>query len=492
MGRSPILILIDVSSSIKRLSLADSTLSFDALVRLLKHTPALQHLKVKTLVPYDREVMDIPPLHLISLHLFYDSESTEDLIALLRQMPKLRRLQLDTEDLYISGSELKRIIVTHLLQVDSFQLNMNFQAPPGADREEIVSQSLATFQSPFWTTEHQWFMRCEWSLDEYRREIRLSTTSYPFDEYVVENYEQSMSILPGHHLPLSTTVHVPSIHHLADPSAPSRPPICSFSHVRHLVTDISCPDSLFTLIPCLDQLSSPTIDRFISEDVHADLQLLLNRATRLRRLVFNSWHHFAMKILQMKSRSIRELMIYGEDFNLEQCITLATSSLAQQCESLELQLQTFDCVAELLNRLPNLRVLTLQCLGNSGTIRTDDAECARVYHWLVNHFPNVSWHKQRSSDTIYVTGWIWWSINEKNNLFDFAGVQFIKKDESLEIDGSGATALLLFVLRPVAEKTFLINVSNTMEDRSIVLAFANAYLTKRTEKSKHSCAMDEW
>ena len=174
---SQIQALTEVSSSIERLALIATTHRLDTLAHILRHTPELRHLTVTIYHEADTEPIAIPRLRLRSLHLSYKSESTEDLIALFRQMPNLRRMKLNTENLSISGREFEKIVVTYLPTLECFQLNMNFRAPPGTNRAEVADEPLSTFQSSFWTEEKKWFVRREWSSDEHQYYMRLSTIS---------------------------------------------------------------------------------------------------------------------------------------------------------------------------------------------------------------------------------------------------------------------------------------------------------------------------
>lgn len=130
-------------------SVSRTVLASDALVHILQHTSELQHLQVKTVVSDKTTTVDIPRLRLTSLHLIYFSNSGEDLIALFRQMPALRRIQLNIYSLYFSDRELEKFIVAHLLQLERFQLNMEFRALADTKREKVVDQLLTTFQSSF-------------------------------------------------------------------------------------------------------------------------------------------------------------------------------------------------------------------------------------------------------------------------------------------------------------------------------------------------------
>jgi hypothetical protein len=390
--------------------LTGSNLHLDELVHIFKHTPELQHLAVSIQVRGYGEAIDIPPLHLTSLNLSYHSNSTDLLIALFRQMPALRRIKLEI-NLLVIGSRWEELIVTHLPQLECFQLKMEFGALPDTNREETVDKLLATFQSLFWTKEHQWFVRCDWCFCVINQTIRLSTISYPFHDYVVYKYLRSKSTLPENHPFQSSAIHVRNLHFLHDPSTATQPYICSFSHIRSLETAIRCCDALLALIPMLHQLSALNIHRFDGEDAHTHLQTVLDRATRLRRLTFPGSEQFNMKLVETKSRTIRELIIFEKSpinwcLNREECITLAASSLGQQCQCLNVGVEVLDCVAELVNGMPNLRSLNLSCSKNADTTQVVGLDGAGLNDWMRNHFPNISWHTRRPHDNFFVSGWI--------------------------------------------------------------------------------------
>ena len=429
--------LTNVSSSIERLALTDTKLKLHAVVHILHHTPELRQLILSMYQGARLATIDTPSQHLISLNLNYSGESTEALIALFRQMPTLRRVKLDIFDLYVSGRELEKTVVTYLPRLEYFQLNMQFQPLRSDNWEEVADKALSTFQSSFWTEEKKWFVRREWSSDEHQYYMRLSTISYSLDEYMVENYDQSKSTLTEHQPPLSSAVRVTNLRCFDCNSNPSRPLTRSFSHVRHIATAISCCDALLALIPQLDQLSSLTFYVAPRDEHNAQFQIILDRAIRLRRLMFYESSYFVMKILGMRSKSLRELLIHevpskARAFNREQCVTMATSPLVQQCELLEVATEALDCLVELLNRLPNLHVLKFECSENSDASRLFGSDGTELLDWLGNHFPTVLWHVHKPYDSVLVGGWIRWSTRHLSfsSVFHCCEVQNKKKEKA--------------------------------------------------------------
>ena len=253
-------------------------------------------------------------------------------------------------------------------------------------------------------------MWCDWTLTETNHRIRLSTMSYSFDEYVVDNYQQSKSILSEHHLSLSSAVRVTSLHYFDDPSTPSGSCTCSFTNIRHLVTAIPCWDSLLALIPMLDQLSSLPIDRFVGENVHAQLPLILDRATRLRRLTFSNCEHFETQLLGVKSQSIRELS-FSSYFSREECVQLAASSLDKRCHSLVVELESLECITALVDLMPHLRSLPFSYYKYLKTIEPVGRKLPDLFDWLGTNFPGASWYARRPEDFVLILGWIRWSNN---------------------------------------------------------------------------------
>lgn len=394
---SEFLKLTTVSRSIKRLTLNGAALQLDALVNIFRHTPELKHLQVGFVGSHNRPTVDSLLLFLTSMHLSYNSNSAAALVALFRQMPNLRRMKLDINRIYVDGRVLEKIIDTHLPQLECFQLKMEFQALYSVTREQVADLILGEFQSSFYT-KRKWFVRLEWSDDETNHLMRLSTISYPFHEYLVHRSLRSKSTLPQHHPPLSSAVRVTNLHYFDDPSTPSQPFISSFRRVRHLTLMIPCCDTLRATIPMLDQLSSLQIDRLDGECAPGQLQLVLDRAPRVGRLIFSNSEHFDEELFELKSHSIRELILQGNlRWNQEQCIKLATSPLGQQCRSLVIDVETLECVAELIDRMVKLRFLKLRQSNRGET---------EFLHFLENKFPQISWTATEGCDAPSVRGWI--------------------------------------------------------------------------------------
>ena len=253
-------------------------------------------------------------------------------------------------------------------------------------------------------------------------------------------YDQSKSTLPEHQPSLSSAVRVKNLHYFDDRSDPSRPWTRPFSHVRHIVTALSCCDGLLASIPMLDQLPSLSIDGLVGESAHAKLQIILDRASRLHQLILKDWKQFGMKLLELNSRTTRELIAYGNDlkhqcFNREQCVTLATFSLGQQCELLDVGLEHSRLRCWTPQSFTQFACIEIRMPRHSDTRRLFGSDGTKLHNWLENHFPNVSWHVQRPYNSVLVDRWIRWSINENQLDFFhywivFAGVQCDKQEQS--------------------------------------------------------------
>lgn len=225
--------LTAVSSSIKRLTMDSFVFSFDKLVHILKHTPQLQHLAARLICTSAAASIKILRLGLSSLHLSYDSNSTEALIALFKKMPNLRRLKLDLS-LCLSGDELKRIIVSHLPKLECFDLKMNFNMELPSKRVASANGLLTTFQSPFWPIEKQWLFRCSWSSEKTIDEMTSWTISYPFEIYRVDKHRRSKTMLPENHPSHSSALRVSRLCLGHNTYTRSLPSVCSFINMGYL------------------------------------------------------------------------------------------------------------------------------------------------------------------------------------------------------------------------------------------------------------------
>ena len=343
----------------------------------------------------------------------YNSTSSNLLIAPFRQTPGLRRLKLHLE-LFLSGNQLQKIIVTHLPKLECFNFKMNFQVELRAKGAVTVDQILNTFQSPFWREEHQWFVRCEPSKEQTHL-MRVSTIAYLFDKYVRDKHLRSKSTLPKGHLSQSSTIRTGNLC-FRNPLGPLRPNVYSFTNVRHLGMDLSCADGILALIPKLDQLSSILIDFQQDEDTCAQFQILLDRAIPLRRMLLQNLFDFD-KLLNLKSRPIDWIVfsntLCGRLFFQSKRVyhigkifpRAAMSFIGDSIENIKMH----HCTRQIYAQSALVAVSIIWTPEHTHTHRWETSTSVPL---VGRKRAGALWYKRRSGGWVIVFWWICWSIDK--------------------------------------------------------------------------------
>ncbi|UJR12856.1 hypothetical protein I4U23_017030 [Adineta vaga] len=155
--------------TIKSLSLQHLSIQGDpdynfSLERILRYTPYLRSFRTH----FDRDYhshkqLSYDALSIESLHLSSDY-SHNTLQHLLKHVPNLSKLIVQTDGNYLDGHVWEKIITDYLLKLKIFRLKMTFDNRAGIDPEQLVDEMLDTFRTNFWIKEHKWFVRCSWRL----------------------------------------------------------------------------------------------------------------------------------------------------------------------------------------------------------------------------------------------------------------------------------------------------------------------------------------
>jgi hypothetical protein len=103
--------------------------------------------------------------------------------------------------------------------------------------------------------------------------------------------------------------------------------------------------------------------------------------------------------------SVRKLDFHGvkdsrerRSFNKEQCIQLSRSPLGMQCETLLIKVKNPRNILDLVNNMPNLQSLYVQCDDDSDFVLPTDEDV--VFDWLRQQLPSTISMTRRN----YITG----------------------------------------------------------------------------------------
>jgi hypothetical protein len=361
-----------------------------------------------------RQVQPIFPL-LISLNAIVD-QSVLWMKNLFQKLPNLCYLTLHLKNIFhLNGNDWEKILTHYLKNIKVFRFKMRIEFSPSDDLEEQVDQLLDSFRSDYWIVKHQWFVQCDWHPQDVNKTGLLYTLPYAFDTFYYTDGKRSKSTSPCE---LNNFNHdrVQTLHHtdrkkdfdkIWDPS-PNR-----FVNLRHLTIKFPFHDNFWSVIPTLDRLIS--LDATLNQDFgYAQLQLLLDRAPRLRLLRFSYMSKFSLDTFKIKSTSIRRLEFFQNTrydlryFNVDGCTQLARSSIASQCQILTIDIDNRTNILELFQTMSNLRVLHVRCRNARNPDGEPREPMDKFVQWLHDHllFKFTYSIDQSSFHSLFVNLWI--------------------------------------------------------------------------------------
>ncbi len=384
--------LSETSSSIKYLSIKDVNCDFRCLSNIFQRTPYLERLCTKITSTEQHEQLPITVPLLTKLNLSFRG-SIEALINLFQQMNNLRSLTYNRSNLFLKGNEWEDIFINYLPNLKYFQLKMNFQFPQSDHLENKVNELLATFQTNFWLKKHQWFVRCDWNPRDPFNQANLYTLPYAFNDFNFTNELYSKSTCPNKK-DFWSYDHVKNLQYERNISKNDFP--IQFSNISHLEIILPFNENFFSNIPSLDHLISLDVTLLPGDSVYNQLQILLNRASRLYLLRFSHLSDLEMILFKITNPSIRRLdfftkesMLYSWYFNREQCLALANSSLGQQCQTLIIDIKNRINILELINNMSKLQSLTFQCKDDKWNSKALSSTNDELLQWLHENLPST-------------------------------------------------------------------------------------------------------
>ncbi|CAF1374962.1 unnamed protein product [Adineta steineri] len=356
--------------TIKSLSLQHLSIQGDpdydfSLERILKYTPHLRSFRTHLDRDYhSHNQLSYDALSIESLHLSSDY-SHNTLQQLLKHVPNLTKLIVQTDGKYLDGHVWEKIMTDYLPKLKIFRLNMTFDNRAQIDAEQLVDEILDTFRTNFWINEHKWFVQCCWKLWRNETLFYLYTLPHTFSMSTLDDKWQFKSTNPQD---------ISYVH-------PQSTCVLSFrcSDIRQLHVSLPLQDKLWPIISSFDRLSSISVQS--SNDIFymSQLQALIGKAPRLYSLAFSG--KSSPDIAKLTSKSIRRLDLSDIEtyFNKPACISLCHSSLGIQCEVLFIQTNDRQNIPYLVKKMKNLRALCVKC--------NDKATRCNLSSWLRQRLP---------------------------------------------------------------------------------------------------------
>lgn len=172
------------------------------------------------------------------------------------------------------------------------------------------------------------------------------------------------------------------------------------------------------IVTKLDRLVSLSVTVRKDENVdkiEPQLQLLLNQALHLRSLSFGNWlpRTSAVPSTETTSVSVRrlDLVAYTFDgdwrcYDEDACVQLCGSYLGKQCETLRIKVKNRRSMLDLVNNMPHLQLLTVQCDDDTFSKDLDSTPSANdeLIEWLRYCLPSCT--ITRDETMKYIQLWI--------------------------------------------------------------------------------------
>jgi hypothetical protein len=362
------MILRNISTSLQYLTIENMGGGHMDLDHLFEYTPNLRYFNVNVF-----DCTNITPLYstmtsIVKLKI-YACESSFLLIELLKKVPNLRHLTAKIDNIGMNGHQWEEIIVNHLPKLEIFQLRMIFYLEADVDKEQQVDLLLKSFRCQFWLEERRWFVRCDWNRCQktccYNR-MHLYTLPYAFNYYYFHDstIKQKSTCSEDDSSPLYDQVR--TLHYEIFPSENRISSRFTFPNIHRLNFWLPFDDNFSSIVPQYNYLKILSVGldsvNYSLDRVH-QLQTILDQAPSLYALEFfgSSSPSVELPPFALSSRSIRQLCFQEIDefYGIQQCITLSHSPLGRQCEVLSISVKNETNIFVLLNRMPNLRALSV-------------------------------------------------------------------------------------------------------------------------------------
>ncbi|CAF0839501.1 unnamed protein product [Adineta steineri] len=390
----------NISQSIEYLSMKNIHCDFNTLTHLFQFTPNLRQLYTTIFCGCRDEQLQTNISSIISLNIIHKS-SLNTMISLFHHMINLRYLTLETDYIYLDGSEWKKLIIENLPNIKTFRLRMFFELSSVRNREKEIDTLLNSFRTPFWIRKHRWFVQCDWTLSKSQKHAVLYTLPYSFNHFLYDNLCRSKSTCINNQYQ-SSYDRVSNLQYLEYESNSIINKLnshCSIQcpNIQHLELRLPYNDKFFwSFVPTLNQLYS--LDIMLNNNfAYYQLQALLDQAPCLYSLTFRCLKNISMALFRLRSKSIRRLDFISTStlqcghFKKFECDALAESLIGRYCNVLLIKVQNRMNIPHLIKTMLHLRSMVVQC-------EDDNPENDELLIWLYTHLLSSSCSIERDKD----------------------------------------------------------------------------------------------
>ena len=395
-----------ISSSMEHLLIENIRCDLSGFFHLFECAPRLQRLSTNVSCNLTDEKMIFVMLPLTSLKISFQG-SYNSLKMILSAMPNLYRLTISTFGLDLNGHTWEQIIIEYLPKLEVFQWKMENELldKDENDIDKMIDQLLTTFQTPFWIKERQWYVRCSWNPSKSYKWMILHTLPYVFPKFIVANkYHSKSTCTNEEQYWLCNRVQT---YNLTDASLESLSLVCTQCPNLHSL-NITLPfsDEWFSKDLIFNQLTSLGV-RILNNTIYGQLQRILDRSPHLHSLQIRSYPSFIAQVFQLSSKTIRRLTIIKQvysynPFTRKECFALCESNLGRQCEVLVVEVEDPLGMMDLIQGLPNLRLLNLRCTEEMKRASTD----TELVRWLDRHMSSTHTVISYLSNSSLIQIWI--------------------------------------------------------------------------------------
>jgi len=348
------------SVSIKHLTIIGVSFDLDRMSSFCEHTPQLEYLAIDVTPKVFEEEISTPIESICRLNLSIINTQSNTIANLLRNLPNLVELKIDSCYLDLNGYEWENLIRKYLPKLKEFQLKMKFQIR----NQNEMKQLRKSFQTPFWIEERQWLVQFHFNLDDQSNMIHLYTLPFNFttihlyfpvqiqpDENHSNSFDQVQRLFYRCSLQTDETMTTNFY----------------FPNLTHLNVTLPYNQNLSLLIQQSNYLTSLDVSKpndMSNQQSFEQLQQIIDHTNDLQSLKFSSWSDDVgiLTPVRIRTRQIKRVHLYGYNrwFNDQDCFELAQSTLGQCCQILFIKVQNRSSIIQLIKSMSNLRSLICQ------------------------------------------------------------------------------------------------------------------------------------
>lgn len=385
-----------ISSTIEQLSLCSAMypVRITDLLYLFTYTPCLRILSMNTELLDENQHFPTVQTSITTLKLVFQGRF-HTLLTLLRSTPRLRRLSIQLNNEFFNGHQWQQLIMNNLAQLQTLQFKMFVLSSSMRSIDEQVRANLDTFRTQFWLVEHRWYVACDYTVRskaDYDHQC-FYTLPYAFNSFNdrVGGVRRLMWTCPDT-IPYWSFDRVHMFETVRDAHYQYQYPVV-FHRIHDLRLSIPFADSLWSMISNLDHLTKLHVI-VCDEGSDSQFRSLIERAIHLDTLIIDlltlRWRTDIL--FNLTNPSIRQIKFFPHarrpwpTFDLNQCIAFAQSSIARQCQFLDIRVQSPESILTFANTMQYLQSMIIHVSENPNIPPRPTVD--GMIEWTRNHLPN--------------------------------------------------------------------------------------------------------